>query len=77
MLNPVGCVPETTIAKLQEHSMVSEMLFPPCMKVERCSGCCPSKRLQCVPVNTSFEDVSVRLIWFLQYTESNHKILSK
>ncbi|XP_047222875.1 uncharacterized protein si:ch211-79m20.1 [Girardinichthys multiradiatus] len=29
------------------------MLFPPCVEVQRCSGCCNTEHLQCVPTVTS------------------------
>lgn len=36
------------------------MLWPPCVEVQRCSGCCNTRHLQCVPVVTSSRYLQVR-----------------
>lgn len=44
-------VVEVTRAML-DRSNANFLLWPPCVEVQRCSGCCNTKSLQCVPVVT-------------------------
>ncbi|XP_047428730.1 uncharacterized protein pdgfbb isoform X2 [Mugil cephalus] len=44
-------VVEVTRAML-DRSNAHFLLWPPCVEVQRCSGCCNTKSLQCVPVIT-------------------------
>lgn len=44
-------VVEVTRAML-DRSNANFMLWPPCVEVQRCSGCCNTNSLQCVPVVT-------------------------
>ncbi|XP_057699379.1 platelet-derived growth factor beta polypeptide a [Corythoichthys intestinalis] len=41
------------------------MLWPPCVEVQRCSGCCNSKLLQCVPTVTSSRYLQVIKIQYI------------
>lgn len=43
---------EVTRSMLDRHN-VNFMLWPPCVEVQQCSGCCNSRLLQCVPTVTS------------------------
>lgn len=43
---------EVTRSMLDRHN-VNFMLWPPCVEVQQCSGCCNSRLLQCVPTITS------------------------
>lgn len=36
------------------------LLWPPCVEVQRCSGCCNTRVLQCVPTVTSSRYLQVR-----------------
>lgn len=38
----------------------NELYYPWCVRLPRCSGCCPSARLECVATNTSLVEVTVR-----------------
>ncbi len=44
-------VTEVTRSML-DRSNANFLLWPPCVEVQRCSGCCNTKNLQCVPVLT-------------------------
>lgn len=35
------------------------MLWPPCVEVQRCSGCCNNRLMQCVPMVTSSRNLQV------------------
>uniref|UniRef100_A0A3P9KH27 Platelet derived growth factor subunit B n=1 Tax=Oryzias latipes TaxID=8090 RepID=A0A3P9KH27_ORYLA len=41
------------------------MLWPPCVEVQRCSGCCNTRQLQCVPVVTSSRYLQVIKIQYI------------
>ncbi|XP_041839497.1 G-box-binding factor isoform X2 [Melanotaenia boesemani] len=41
------------------------LLWPPCVEVERCSGCCNSNLLQCIPTVTSTRYLQVMKIQFI------------
>ncbi|KAF6720121.1 Platelet-derived growth factor subunit B [Oryzias melastigma] len=41
------------------------MLWPPCVEVQRCSGCCNSRQWQCVPVVTSSRYLQVIKIQYI------------
>ncbi|CAG2172121.1 unnamed protein product [Oppiella nova] len=57
--SPAACIPEMKIIELQATNSGDELYYPSCVRIPRCSGCCLSQRLQCVPILTSFEDISV------------------
>ncbi|XP_054163161.1 uncharacterized protein LOC128960995, partial [Oppia nitens] len=57
--SPAGCIPEKKIIELETPDNDNELYYPSCIRISRCSGCCSSERLQCVALNTSFEDISV------------------
>ncbi|KAJ8254385.1 hypothetical protein COCON_G00209970 [Conger conger] len=40
------------------------MLWPPCVEVQRCSGCCNARTLQCVPVITQTRHLQVMKIQY-------------
>ncbi|KAG5832523.1 hypothetical protein ANANG_G00292050 [Anguilla anguilla] len=41
------------------------MLWPPCVEVQRCSGCCNARTLQCVPVITQTRYLQVMKIQYV------------
>uniref|UniRef100_A0A3Q1HI22 Platelet-derived growth factor (PDGF) family profile domain-containing protein n=1 Tax=Anabas testudineus TaxID=64144 RepID=A0A3Q1HI22_ANATE len=41
------------------------MLWPPCVEVQRCSGCCNTRQLKCVPTVTSKRYLQVTKIQFI------------
>lgn len=58
-------VVEVTRAML-DRSNANFLLWPPCVEVQRCSGCCNTKSLQCVPVVTHTRYLQVRNKTFKQ-----------
>lgn len=52
-------VVEVTRAML-DRSNANFLLWPPCVEVQRCSGCCNAKSLQCVPFVTHTRYLQVR-----------------
>ncbi|XP_034046505.1 uncharacterized protein pdgfbb isoform X2 [Thalassophryne amazonica] len=57
-------VVEVTRAML-DRSNANFMLWPPCVEVQRCSGCCNTKSLQCVPVLTHTRYLQVMKIEYV------------
>uniref|UniRef100_A0A3Q1IYC9 Platelet-derived growth factor subunit B n=1 Tax=Anabas testudineus TaxID=64144 RepID=A0A3Q1IYC9_ANATE len=57
-------VVEVTRAML-DRSNANFMLWPPCVEVQRCSGCCNTKSLQCVPVVTHTRYLQVMKIEYI------------
>ncbi|XP_055736716.1 trichohyalin-like [Salvelinus fontinalis] len=57
-------VMEVTRAML-DRSNADFMLWPPCVEVQRCSGCCNTKSLQCVPVLTHTRHLQVMKIQYV------------
>ncbi|XP_064841940.1 trichohyalin-like isoform X1 [Oncorhynchus masou masou] len=58
-------VMEVTRAML-DRSNANFMLWPPCVEVQRCSGCCNTKSLQCVPVLTHTRHLQVMKIQYVE-----------
>ncbi|KAM4534803.1 uncharacterized protein pdgfbb [Fundulus diaphanus] len=57
-------VVEVTRAML-DRSNANFLLWPPCVEVQRCSGCCNTKILQCVPVVTHTRYLQVMKIEYI------------
>ncbi|KAF7496724.1 hypothetical protein SSS_07532 [Sarcoptes scabiei] len=52
----------------------SDLYFPNCVRLPRCAGCCPSKRLACVPIQIFWHNIS---IVHLRYSSIEKKFLWK
>ncbi|XP_054892057.1 uncharacterized protein pdgfbb isoform X2 [Poeciliopsis prolifica] len=57
-------VVEVTRAML-DRSNANFLLWPPCVEVQRCSGCCNTKSLQCVPIVTHTRYLQVMKIEYI------------
>lgn len=62
---PAGCSPEIKTIELDSPKSKSELYFPWCVKLPRCSGCCPSKRLTCIPAITSYVNITVARLKYI------------
>lgn len=49
-----------------DRSNADFLLWPPCVEVQRCSGCCNTKTLQCVPVLTHTRYLQVMKIQYVK-----------
>uniref|UniRef100_A0A667XYX2 Platelet-derived growth factor subunit B n=1 Tax=Myripristis murdjan TaxID=586833 RepID=A0A667XYX2_9TELE len=65
-------VVEVTRAML-DRSNANFLLWPPCVEVQRCSGCCNTKSLQCVPVLTHTRYLQVMKIQYVNKRPSYAK----
>ncbi|RWS09096.1 vascular endothelial growth factor A-like protein [Dinothrombium tinctorium] len=71
---PAGCSPELKTVEIKSNAPESEIYFPWCVKLPRCSGCCSSRRLECVATKRTTVDITgVRL----QYLAENSKFRLK
>jgi hypothetical protein len=56
--SPAGCQVEMRTVDIKDPLMENHVFYPWCVRLPRCSGCCPSSRLKCVPTKTSFVNVT-------------------
>ncbi|XP_034044394.1 uncharacterized protein si:ch211-79m20.1 [Thalassophryne amazonica] len=66
---PAACKIRTEVMEVT-RSMVDRRnadfwVFPLCVEVQRCSGCCNARQMQCVPTNTSSRYLQVNKIHFI------------
>ncbi|KAH7954781.1 hypothetical protein HPB49_021839 [Dermacentor silvarum] len=50
---PGTCLPTKQLVEFPKSSDPSIILWPPCTRVPRCGGCCPSTILKCAPTKTT------------------------
>lgn len=60
-------VMEVTRAMLDRRN-ANFLLWPPCVEVQRCSGCCNTRTVQCVPVNIETRHLQVFVCKFTTFT---------
>jgi hypothetical protein len=65
---PAGCASEMRTVELETPGD-QEMYYPWCVRLPRCSGCCPSTRLECVPTKVSYIDVPVLRLKFENFNK--------
>lgn len=58
LTSPAGCQVEMKTVDIKDPLMETHVFYPWCVRVPRCSGCCPSIRLKCVPTKTSIVNVT-------------------
>ncbi|XP_077024981.1 platelet-derived growth factor subunit B isoform X2 [Tamandua tetradactyla] len=60
------CKTRTEVFKISRHSIARTnanfVVWPPCVEVQRCSGCCNNHRVQCRPLQVQLRHVQVRKI---------------
>ncbi|KAI1296628.1 hypothetical protein HDE_04995 [Halotydeus destructor] len=66
--SPAGCAVELRTVEL-ESPKEHEMYYPWCVRLPRCSGCCPSSRLECVPTNVSYIDVTALRLRYAKFDQ--------
>ncbi|XP_054709599.1 platelet-derived growth factor subunit A-like [Uloborus diversus] len=59
---PANCQTEDQIVELEKPDDPSLILWPSCVRVKRCGGCCTSTMLTCQPTNTTVVNVTVMLL---------------
>ncbi|XP_042553887.1 platelet-derived growth factor subunit B [Dipodomys spectabilis] len=48
--------------RLIDHANANFLVWPPCVEVQRCSGCCNNRNVQCRPTQVQLRPVQVRKI---------------
>ncbi|XP_015791086.1 uncharacterized protein LOC107367834 isoform X3 [Tetranychus urticae] len=65
---PGTCSPENRTQVIKSSQGKSEIYFPGCIKIPRCSGCCPSDRLTCQPTEVSNISVEVMVLRYIPHS---------
>lgn len=64
------CKVRTEVFKISrsliDRSNANYLVWPPCVEVQRCSGCCNNHRVQCRPTQVQLRHVQVRKIEMVQ-----------
>ncbi|XP_051550846.1 LIM domain-containing protein A-like isoform X2 [Myxocyprinus asiaticus] len=67
-------VMEVTRAMLDRRN-ANFLLWPPCVEVQRCSGCCNTRLLQCVPVTIETRHLQMTKIQFINRQPVYEKVI--
>ncbi|XP_030637362.1 platelet-derived growth factor beta polypeptide a isoform X2 [Chanos chanos] len=67
-------VMEVTRAMLDRRN-ANFLLWPPCVEVQRCSGCCNIRTMQCVPVVTEMRQLQMTKITFINRHPHYEKVI--
>uniref|UniRef100_H3DNC1 Platelet-derived growth factor beta polypeptide a n=1 Tax=Tetraodon nigroviridis TaxID=99883 RepID=H3DNC1_TETNG len=67
-------VMEVKRSMLDRHN-ANFMLWPPCVEVQRCSGCCNNRLVQCVPTVTSSRNLQVIKIQYVNMKPKYEKAI--
>ncbi|XP_043079456.1 myb-like protein Q isoform X2 [Puntigrus tetrazona] len=67
-------VMEVTRSMLDKRN-ANFLLWPPCVEVQRCSGCCNTHILQCVPVSTETRHLQMTKIQFINRLPVYEKVV--
>ncbi|XP_055616328.1 uncharacterized protein LOC129762258 [Toxorhynchites rutilus septentrionalis] len=72
---PAGCNTQPTIVSLRpENNSDPRLIYSPsCTRVQRCSGCCVSKRLSCQPTSTRTRTFTVNVLEYVSGTKTRFK----
>ncbi|TSK67276.1 Platelet-derived growth factor subunit B [Bagarius yarrelli] len=69
MAQPAVCKVRTEVMEVTrsmlDRSNANFLLWPLCVEVQRCSGCCNTRTLQCVPVSTQTRHLQMTKIQFV------------
>ncbi|XP_004447898.1 platelet-derived growth factor subunit B [Dasypus novemcinctus] len=60
--------------RLIDRTNANFLVWPPCVEVERCSGCCPKRHTQCRPRQVQLRHVQVRKIEFVRKKATVKKV---
>ncbi|KAG7315449.1 hypothetical protein KOW79_021537 [Hemibagrus wyckioides] len=79
MAQPAVCKVRTEVMEVTrsmlDRSNANFLLWPLCVEVQRCSGCCNTRTLQCVPVTTKTRHLQMTKIQFVDGRPIYNKVI--
>ncbi|XP_053532619.1 myb-like protein Q isoform X2 [Ictalurus punctatus] len=79
MAQPAVCKVRTEVMEVTrsmlDRSNANFLLWPLCVEVQRCSGCCNTRTLQCVPVSTETRHLQMTKIQFVNRQPFYEKVV--
>ncbi|KAF5894384.1 LIM domain-containing protein A-like isoform X4, partial [Clarias magur] len=79
MAQPAACKVRTEVMEITrsmlDRSNANFLLWPHCVEVQRCSGCCNARALHCVPVTTKTRPLQMTKIQFVNKQAVYEKVI--
>ncbi|XP_060767292.1 platelet-derived growth factor beta polypeptide a isoform X2 [Neoarius graeffei] len=79
MAQPAECKVRTEVMEITrsmlDRTNANFLLWPLCVEVQRCSGCCNTRTLQCVPVSTKTRHLQMTKIQFINRLPNYEKVI--
>jgi hypothetical protein len=66
------CEPRYVTVMIEKDPNPNVLLWPPCTRVQRCSGCCPTDVLVCEPIMTEMVSLKVKTVYSQTCIKRSH-----
>ncbi|KAG8198579.1 hypothetical protein JTE90_026477 [Oedothorax gibbosus] len=61
---PAKCKPELQVVPVEQPDDRTRLRWPNCIRVKRCGGCCWGSLKSCIPIQVSYENVTVAEVYY-------------